>query len=95
MSIKDMVNSMLKENSIQSGILSFGKSQEEIVNEGDIRLAPSALRTLIVAHIAEQMMTEGVEDDSELEKFGLMEAKKLTQKGKDYIKQFLPTIYAS
>lgn len=94
MSIKDIINNALKENSITSGVISFGKP-EEIVEDAEVKLSVGALRTLLVAHIAEQMISEDVSDDSELEKFGLMESKKITQKGKDYLKQFLPTIYAS
>jgi hypothetical protein len=41
------------------------------------------------------MISESVEEDEDLEKHGLLTEGKLTEKGKEWIKKFLPTIYAS
>jgi hypothetical protein len=40
-------------------------------------------------------MSEDVDPDEDLSSFGLMLEGKLTVKGKDWIKKFLPTLYAS
>lgn len=68
---------------------------EESIDE-DIKLSAAALRSLVVAHIAERMVNESIDTEHEdLVKYGLMEDKKITKKGAKYISQFLPTIYAS
>lgn len=68
--------------------------QKDVVQE-EIKLSPKAGRRLLVTHIAEQMISESVEEDEDLEKHGLLTEGKLTEKGKEWIKKFLPTIYAS
>jgi hypothetical protein len=77
---------------------SFGFEPEttEEVQEESIKLSPESVRTMLVAHIAEQMINEDVDSaDSDLEKYGLMTEGKLTPKGKEMIKKYLPTIFAS
>lgn len=61
----------------------------------EIKLSPESFRTLLNMHIAEQMINESVGEDPDLEKHGLTDKKKLTAKGKIWIKKYLPTIYAS
>lgn len=64
--------------------------------EQDIRLSARQIRTLMVASIAESMVNESVDDDSELVSLGLLtEAIKLTPKGKEWITKFFPTLFAS
>lgn len=71
--------------------------ETNLINEEDenIKLSAKSIRTLFVAHIAEQLMSEDVDPDEDLSSFGLMLEGKLTVKGKDWIKKFLPTLYAS
>lgn len=62
----------------------------------DIRLSARQIRTLMVASYAESLMNESVEDDAELVSMGLLtEAMKITPKSKEYLKKFLPTLFAS
>lgn len=71
-------------------------SDETNLNEeDDVKLSSKSIRTLFVAHIAEQLVNEEVDSDDDLSTYGLMLEGKLTVKGKDWIKKFLPTIFAS
>jgi hypothetical protein len=105
MKLSDKIKFILEEGAHESfGISSFGTETEvpEVESETvealdeDIKLSASALRSLVVAHIAERMVNESIDTEHEdLVKYGLMEEKKITKKGAKYISQFLPTIYAS
>lgn len=61
----------------------------------DIKLSARQIRSLVVASIAESMVNESIDEDEELEQLGLLVEGKLTSKSKEWIKKFLPTIYAS
>jgi superfamily II DNA/RNA helicase len=61
----------------------------------DIKLSARQIRSLVVASIAESMVNESIDEDVELEQLGLLVEGKLTAKSKEWIKKFLPTIYAS
>lgn len=61
----------------------------------DIKLSARQIRSLVVASIAESMVNESIDEDEELEQLGLLVEGKLTPKSKEWIKKFLPTIYAS
>ena len=63
--------------------------------EEDIKLSPKSYRTLHLAHLAEMLVNETIEQNEELEKHGLLTEGKLTELGKTWIKKYLPTIYAS
>ena len=90
MSLETLINNMLTENTVM-----FSQSPVS-VQEESIKLSPESVRTMLVAHIAEQMINEEVDQaDSDLEKYGLMTEGKLTPKGKEMIKKYLPTIFAS
>lgn len=102
--LSDKIRMVLEGNGdLAFGVSSFSAPQtveveEEIVEEldEDIKLSALALRSLVVAHIAERMVNESLDTENEdLIKYGLMEDKKITKKGAKYISQFLPTIYAS
>lgn len=61
----------------------------------DIKLSARQIRSLVVASIAESMVNESIDEDEELSTLGLLVEGKLTEKSKEWIKRFLPTIYAS
>lgn len=61
----------------------------------DIKLSARQIRSLVVASIAESMVNESIDEDEELSTLGLLVEGKLTEKSKEWIKKFLPTIYAS
>lgn len=107
--ISDLLKELLSESPLDSaGIMSVGTAIDsgtevktdfsnvgKLDEEEEIKLSAKSIRTLAVAHIAEQLVNETVDEDQDLSKFGLMLEGKLTVKGKDWIKKFLPTIYAS
>lgn len=105
MKLSDKIKLVLEEGAHDSfGFASFGTEEVAEVEietpvealDEDIKLSASALRSLVVAHIAERMVNESIDTEHEdLVKYGLMEDKKITKKGAKYISQFLPTIYAS
>ena len=64
-------------------------------SEEQISLSPKSFRTLYNCFIAECMVNEAIEIDETLENSGLISEGKVTQKGKDYLKLYLPTIFAS
>jgi hypothetical protein len=88
------------------GISSFGpaateteteeeKETEVISEEAEMALSPRSFRTLYLAQLAESMINEEVEQTNQLEELGLMTEGKITVKGKDALKKYLPTIFAS
>lgn len=98
--MKNLIEELL-EHGIDAGIISMGapvtaptEPAAKFESDEDIKLSAKAFRSLMVAHVAEKMMNESIDSD-ELETLGLMEAKKLTPKGKNYINLYLPTLYAS
>ena len=108
MTIKDTLRELMEGDIVGTTISSFTPtvseeekttttiSDETNINEDEeIKLSPKSIRTLFVAHIAEQLVNESIDEDEDLSKYGLMLEGKLTVKGKDWIKKFLPTIYAS
>ena len=110
MDITNLVKNLLSEGDISSGIASIGgysapadkvettttAPADNIVNEEeDIRLSGKAMKTLGLMHIAEQLVNEEVEENEELSEYGLISEGKLTLKGKEWVKKYLPTLYAS
>lgn len=110
MDITNIVQSMLSEGDLSSGIASIGGAvapttetpvtteapADNIVNEDDdIRLSGKAMKTLGLMHIAEQLVNEEVEENEELSEYGLISEGKLTLKGREWVKKYLPTLYAS
>lgn len=110
MDITNLVKNLLSEGDISSGIASIGgvsapvdkvettitAPADNMVNEEeDIRLSGKAMKTLGLMHIAEQLVNEEVEENEELSEFGLISEGKLTLKGKEWVKKYLPTLYAS
>lgn len=61
----------------------------------DIKLSARSLRSLAIASIAESMMNESIDEDEDLTTHGLLVEGKLTLKGKELLKKFLPTLFAS
>jgi hypothetical protein len=68
---------------------------EPVVEAEEIKLSPKSIRNLHITHIAEQMVNESVDEDEDLKKHGLLHEGKMTEKGREYVRKFLPTIYAS
>lgn len=66
--------------------------EEEVV---DIKLSAKSLRSLVVASIAETMVNESIDEDEDLSTHGLLVEGKLTVKGKELLKHYLPTLFAS
>jgi hypothetical protein len=103
--IQDLLKTLLESPNDVMSIASMGSAPvetktdfsniEQIDENEEIKLSGKSMRTLFVAHIAEQLVNEEVEADDDLSKQGLMLEGKLTLKGKDWIKKYLPTIYAS
>lgn len=105
----DMVSKLLSEGEVASGIMSMGSvvdsgstapntldtAENNLADEEDIRLSGKSHKTLQLMHFAEQLVNEEVSEDEELSKYGLISEGKLTLKGKEWIKKYLPTIYAS
>jgi hypothetical protein len=69
--------------------------KKEIKENSELSLSPKSFRTLYNCFIAESMINETVEIDETLEKNGLITEGKLTPAGKNYLKMYLPTIFAS
>lgn len=63
--------------------------------EEDIKLSPKSYRTLHLAHLAEMLVNETIEQNEELEKHGLLVEGKMTPKGKEFLNKYFPTIFAS
>lgn len=66
--------------------------EEEAV---DIKLSAKSLRSLVVASIAETMVNESIDEDEDLSTHGLLVEGKLTAKGRELLKLYLPTLFAS
>lgn len=96
-----------KRDAINRAIAELGEEQDKVtsgtvvvtmkkeIKESELSLSPKSFRTLYNCFIAESMINETVEIDETLEKNGLISEGKLTSKGKDYLKLYLPTIFAS
>lgn len=67
-------------------------TEEEVL---DIKLSARSLRSLVVASIAESMVNESIDEDEDLVAHGLLLEGKMTEKGKEMLKKFLPTLFAS
>lgn len=102
--MKELIN-MLLENGIDAGIISMGQAPvsteqtpaatTEAPKAEDIKLSSKGFRTLMSAYVAEKMVNESIEELEELASLGLMEEKKLTEKGKAELSKYLPTLFAS
>lgn len=66
----------------------------EIVEE-DIKLSPKSYRTLHLAHLAEMLVNETIEQNEELEKHGLLVEGKMTDKAREWYKKYFQTIFSS
>lgn len=66
--------------------------EEEVV---DIKLSAKSLRSLVVASIAETMVNESIDEDEDLSTHGLLVEGKLTLRGRELLKKYLPTLFAS
>ena len=95
---------MLLENGIDAGIISMGQAPvsteqtpaaTEAPKAEDIKLSSKGFRTLMSAYVAEKMVNESIDELEELASLGLMEEKKLTEKGKAELSKYLPTLFAS
>lgn len=96
-----------KRDAINRAIAELGEEQYKVtsgtvvvtmkkeIKESELSLSPKSFRTLYNCFIAESMINETVEIDETLEKNGLISEGKLTSKGKDYLKLYLPTIFSS
>lgn len=69
--------------------------EKEAVNEEEIVLSPKSFRTLYNCFIAEQMVNEAVDIDEALGTHGLITEGKITEKGRNQLKLYLPTLFAS
>ncbi len=67
-------------------------TEEEVI---EIKLSASQLRSLAVASLAESLVNETINEDEGLETYGLLVEGKLTGKGREILKKFLPTLFAS
>lgn len=61
----------------------------------DIKLSAKSLRSLAVASLAESLVNETINEDEDLSSHGLLVEGKLTGKGRELLKKFLPTLFAS
>lgn len=96
-----------KRDAINRAIAELGEEQDKVtsgtvvvtmkkeIKESELSLSPKSFRTLYNCFIAESMINETVEIDETLEKNGLISEGKLTPAGKNYLKMYLPTIFAS
>lgn len=96
-----------KRDAINRAIAELGEEQDKVtsgtvvvtmkkeIKESELSLSPKSFRTLYNCFIAESMINETVEIDETLEKNGLITEGKLTPAGKNYLKMYLPTIFAS
>jgi hypothetical protein len=66
--------------------------EEEVL---DIKLSAKSLRSLVVASIAETMVNESIDEDEDLLTHGLLVEGKLTLRGRELLKKYLPTLFAS
>lgn len=81
------------EEALEGKVRAYKKTK---VNETeDVALSPKSFRTLYNCYIAEQMVNETVDIDEALGTHGLIVEGKITPKGKEALKKFLPTIFSS
>jgi hypothetical protein len=81
------------EEALEGKVRAYKKTK---VNETeDVALSPKSFRTLYNCFIAEQMVNESVEIDEALGTHGLIVEGKITAKGRDQLKKYLPTLFAS
>ena len=81
------------EEALEGKVHAYKKTK---VNETeDVALSPKSFRTLYNCFIAEQMVSETVEIDEALGTHGLIVEGKITAKGRDQLKKYLPTLFAS
>lgn len=81
------------EEALEGKVRAYKKTK---VNETeDVALSPKSFRTLYNCFIAEQMVSETVEIDEALGTHGLIVEGKITAKGRDQLKKYLPTLFAS
>ena len=89
---EEVKKSLINHDGYDSGI---EVEEESEIKESELSLSPKSFRTLYNCFIAESMINETVEIDETLEKNGLITEGKLTPAGKNYLKMYLPTIFAS
>ena len=80
------------EEALEGKVRAYKKTK---VNEEEIVLTPKSFRTLYNCFIAEQMVNESVEIDESLGNHGLIVEGKITPKGRQVLKYYVPTILAS
>lgn len=104
MTLEEKIALMMTEGAHDTfGVTSFGpattetepEEKEVIQEEAEMALSPRSFRTLYLAQLAESMINEEVEQTNQLEEFGLMTEGKITVKGKEALKKYLPTLFAS
>lgn len=71
------------------------EKKAEVIVEEEIKLSPKSYRTLHLAHLAEMLVNETIEQNEELEKHGLLVEGKMTPKAKEFYKKYFQTIFAS
>ena len=82
-------------------IKSMGVTEQEVEVETikeseDVRLSGEAIKTLSLMAIAEKLINESVDEtNSELIDAGFLVEGKLTLSSKEWLKKYLPTIFAS
>ncbi len=95
---KDAINKAVAEgleDEVTNGKVVVTLKKEMNENEESITLSPKSFRTLYNCYIAECMINESVDIDNTLEENGLITEGKITPKGKEWLKKYLPTIFAS
>lgn len=89
---EEVKKSLINHDGYDSGI---EVEEESEIKESELSLSPKSFRTLYNCFIAESMINETVEIDETLEKNGLITEGKVTIKGREALKKFLPTLFAS
>lgn len=90
---EEVKKSLINHDGYDSGI--EVEEESEIKENSELSLSPKSFRTLYNCFIAESMINETVEIDETLEKNGLITEGKVTVKGRDALKKYLPTLFAS
>lgn len=81
------------EEALEGKVRAYKKTK--VNEESDITLSPKSFRTLYNCFIAEQMVNESVDIDEALGTHGLIVEGKITPKGRQVLKYYVPTILAS
>jgi len=89
---EEVKKSLINHDGYDSGI---EVEEETEIKESELSLSPKSFRTLYNCFIAESMINETVEIDETLEKNGLITEGKVTIKGREALKKYLPTLFAS